>query len=76
VTDRFHSLTVALTDDLREDDAERLIDAIKLLRGVAGVKGNVSDPGFYTAVIRAQRVTEQKLWDALHEQPLSKQEIK
>jgi len=65
MTNRFHSLTVALTDDIREDDAQCLVEAIKLLRGVAGVKGNVSDPGFYTAVVRAQHVTEQKLWDAL-----------
>ena len=66
MTDRFHSLTVALSGDSREDDAEALMNAIRLLRGVLDVAGNVSDAGAWTAERRAMRVIEQRLWDALN----------
>ncbi len=53
MTDRYHSLTVALEKDTREDDAEALIAAIEQLRGVAGVEGNVDDPSSFTHAIRS-----------------------
>lgn len=41
MTDRFHSLTVALEVDMRDDAAAALIAAIRQLRGVSDVTGNV-----------------------------------
>lgn len=43
MTDRFHSLTVVLAADTRDDDAKATIDAIMQLRGVLTVEGNVSN---------------------------------
>lgn len=52
MTDRYHSLTVALDKDTRDDDAEALIAAIKQLRGVAGVEGNVVDTADFVHAVR------------------------
>jgi len=41
MTDRIQALTVTLADDLREDDAEQLINAIHQLRGVLAVDKHV-----------------------------------
>ena len=38
MTDRFKGLVVTLEQDMRDDDAAGLIDAIRQLRGVAAVE--------------------------------------
>jgi len=43
MTDRFHTLTVTLEREIRDDDAEALIKAIMQLRGVLDVQGEVAD---------------------------------
>lgn len=67
MTDRYNYLTVALERDIREDDAECLINAIRMLKGVTGVKGNVSDSDSYTAELRANCVWREKLLNLLNE---------
>jgi hypothetical protein len=69
MSDRYYALTVVLADDVRDDDAEPLINAIKQLRGVATVTPHVSDPSFHSAVMRAKTDITQRLWDALHSAP-------
>ena len=49
MTDRLHVLTVALQPDLRDDDAQPIIDAIKQLRGVVGVTPHVVDHNQWSA---------------------------
>jgi hypothetical protein len=49
MTDRIHALTVALREDLRDDDAQVTIDAIRQLRAVVGVKSHVADLDAYAA---------------------------
>lgn len=49
MTDTFHSLTVILDREVREDDAEFIINAIKMIKGVASVRGNVTDGNHYAA---------------------------
>lgn len=66
MTDRFHSLTVVLEKDMREDDAEVLITAIRLLRGVLSVEGNISDGMVHVAHDRARFELGQKLLDVLY----------
>lgn len=66
MTDRFHTLTVALEKDMRSDDAEALIDAICRLRGVLNVTGNVVDPGLWMAEQRVRQDLSAKLWAVLH----------
>jgi len=43
MTDRFNGLKVFLEKNMRDDDAESLIQAIRQMRGVLSVKGNVAD---------------------------------
>lgn len=38
MTDRLKGVTVAFERDIREDDAELIINAIRMIKGVAGVK--------------------------------------
>lgn len=54
MTDRIHSLTVVLDHDIREDDCESLIDAIKHFRCVNSVTPNVVDMAARMAESRAQ----------------------
>lgn len=65
MTDRFYSLTVVLEKDTRDDDAEKLIKAISLLRGVVKVKGNVASPQTWFAEERAKHDLAMKLMDVL-----------
>ena len=61
MTDRFDSLTIVLETDIREDDAEHLINAIKQLRGVLEVTGNVSTSKNQIGYIRAKN----EIWDTI-----------
>ena len=65
MTDRFHSLTVVLGHNIREDDAEGLMDAIRHLKGVINVKGNVMDLSQSVAESRIKSELSLKLWDVL-----------
>lgn len=49
MTDRIHALTVVLRADLRDDDAEPTIAAIRELRHVVGVESHVADLAYYAA---------------------------
>ena len=69
MTDRYNSLTVALERDIRDDDAENLVRAIRQLRGVLAVTGNISTPDAWIAGERAKNELRQKLWDVLYPDP-------
>ena len=61
MTDRVHSLTVVLDHDIRVDDVEKLTDAIRQLRSVLSVTGEVSDLTSHMAEERARHDLGQKL---------------
>jgi hypothetical protein len=61
MTDRVHSLTVVLDADVRDDDVAPLIDAIRMMRGVADVRALVSDPVSHMAEMRARRDAAQRV---------------
>jgi hypothetical protein len=65
MSDRVHSLTVVLDKNYREEDAARLADAIKCMRGVVAVDRNVADPTSHMAEQRALAQLRQRLYDAL-----------
>ncbi len=67
MTDRYNALIVALDRDIRDDDAEFIINAIKAIRGVADVTGNVVDPDSWTAKIRMADKVRAKLYEAMKE---------
>jgi len=62
MADRLNALTVSLDRDIREDDAEVIINAIKAIRGVNGVTGNIVDPDSFVAQLRANSLVKEKLF--------------
>jgi hypothetical protein len=66
MTDRLKGLTVAFEKDIRDDDAESIIQAIKMIKGVLEVKavpfGNHSD---WIERTRIRDELTAKLWKVL-----------
>ena len=67
MTTHYNSLLVVLEQDIRDDDAEPLIAAIKQLRGVVDVKGNPASIESATAEARVRVELGKKLFDILYE---------
>lgn len=65
MSDRIKGLTVTLRDDLRDDDAQPIIEAIKLLKGVVDVVKHVSNADHYMATRLAKVELSAKLWEIL-----------
>ena len=66
MTDRLHSLTVVLETDMRSDDVQYLMSAIRQLRGVADVSGHVTDMNAHIAQVRVRQELGEKLFAVLH----------
>lgn len=43
MTDRINAITVVLENDIRDDDAEALLNAIRMIRGVLSVEPHIAD---------------------------------
>ena len=41
MTDRYNFLVVVLEENIRDDDAETILNAIRMVKGVLSVEGNV-----------------------------------
>ncbi len=70
MSDRFSTLVVVLDDDIHEDDADRLVDAILWLKGVTSVKRSVTNLEDYAARVRVKSDIREKifnLWKGLDE---------
>lgn len=67
MTDRYFALTVALKQDMREDDAEGILAAIRMIKGVLSVEGHVADTELFTAEKRIRLEMEEALHYALQE---------
>jgi len=65
MTDRHCGFVVALDQDLREDDSDAIIEAIKMIRGVVGVEPVVSGSEFHIANMRARTETARMLTDMI-----------
>lgn len=61
MTERYSSLTVVFEKDVRSDDAEAIMNAIRQFRGVAGVEGNVTNLAQVTADHRFRNDMAQKV---------------
>lgn len=59
---------VAFESDVREDDAESLLGAIRQLRGVIGVESSVADPADWIANKRIRRELREKLFALLEDE--------
>ena len=58
-------LTVVLDQNYRVDDAQNIMDAIKMIKGILSVKANVANIEAYLAYTRARMDLEKRLWAAL-----------
>ncbi len=67
MSERYKSLTVALEKDMRDDDAQELIQAIKMLRGVLDVRGDVALPDQWIEDERARRSLAGKLFAVIYD---------
>ena len=66
MTDRIHSLTVVFKEDVRSDDCEAWVDAIKMMHNVLSVTPHVTDVGDHMAQERARRELGDKLLGVLY----------
>lgn len=67
MTRRINGLTVVLTEDIREDDVECIINAIRMIKCVQSVDINVSDINSHIAYQRARYDIQDKLYNVLKE---------
>lgn len=66
MTDRICAFTVVIENDIREDDAEVLASAIKMLKGVVEVSMNVTDVNQYIAESRVRADMGRKVLDVIY----------
>ena len=66
MTDRIHAITVALDRDMRDDDVECVLKAIRMLRFVADVTPHVVDMESYSARSRVISRVRTELVDAIN----------
>lgn len=61
MTKRFLTLTVLLKEETREDDALPIMEAIRMIKGVSTVEGNVHDISQWAAESRVRNDLLKKL---------------
>lgn len=66
MTDRIHSLTVVLEQDIRTDDVETIINAIRAIRFVGSVEKHVADLETHSARERVRLELGQKILDVIY----------
>ncbi len=65
MTAHLKGLTVCFEDDIREDDAQAVIAAIKMVKGVADVVPLVSSPQDWLARVRVRGELSNQILDVL-----------
>jgi hypothetical protein len=67
MTDRINGVFVTLEDDIRIDDAEHLLNAIRMVKGVVDVTPNVTDFNDHMAKVTAKIELGDKIMKVLRE---------
>lgn len=67
MTDRIAGYIVTLSDDIREDDAEAILNAIRMVKNVQSVDTIVSDIALHLAEQRLVTQIRNKLYTAIDE---------
>lgn len=65
MTDRIKGFWVALDQDIREDDVEEIVNAVRCVRHVAAVEVSVTDPQDWMARQRVRSEVAKGLYDAM-----------
>lgn len=63
MTDRIKGVSVVLEDNIREDDAQPIIDAILQIRGVISVTKHITDFDHHTAKMQVKHEIRKKLFE-------------
>lgn len=66
MTDRYHSIAVVLEEDIRDDDAEYILNAIRMIKGVLSIEPHISNFESNMAEERAKKEYADKLWNVLY----------
>jgi len=66
MTDRIHSVTVVLDRNIRVDDAEHILNAIRMIKHVISAEGNVADLDSHMAESRARTDLHEKLFEVIY----------
>jgi hypothetical protein len=64
MTDRLKGVVVTFNEDIRVDDAEYIINAIKMIKGVIDVSPNIVNSDDHMIRMRVENEIRQKLWKA------------
>jgi cell division protein FtsX len=67
MSDRVSSLTVVLKKDYKDEDCEKIKDAIRMIKGVISVKMNIYDVTLHTAKQQLKYEMQEKLWKVVNE---------
>ncbi len=65
MTDRLKGCMVVFELDIRVDDAEAILNSIRMLRGVLSVEGSVSSPEDWMNRERISHDLTRKIWEVL-----------
>ncbi len=63
MTDRHAAYIVVLGDDIREDDAQPILTALRMVKGVASVEPVVADWNLHIAQSRANQEWRDRIWE-------------
>ena len=66
MTNRIKGCTVVFERDIREDDAEAVLNAIRMVRGVLSVNPSLSTHEDWMAQERVKQEIGWKLWEILY----------
>ncbi len=66
MTDRVKGFMVALDQDIRVDDVEAIVNAIRMIKHVAGVEPVISQPDHWFAMQRVEHNVKMRLFDAIN----------
>lgn len=66
MTTRHAGYLVTLEKDMREDDAEGVITALRMVKGVVSVEPVIGDPSLALAEERARFRLQKALWDVVN----------
>ena len=67
MTDRLKGVCVSFKEDIREDDAQAIIDAIKMIKGVHEVRTSVAGPSDFINRSMVKREVQKKLLHVIEE---------
>lgn len=65
MSDRVYALTVILDNEMRAEDADEVMSALRMIKGVQSVAPLVADAQLWYAKERARMELINKLWDVL-----------